>query len=177
MKNPSLIFIALLLFCIACQEEKTVTSKSYVGPEMEIDNIEMLYSDSAKLAVKMTTAKELDLFTKDKIYPKEINLFFFDKLGNLTTTLRGDSGRYVYAENIYRIMGHVKVDNKSKMETLESKEMVWYPALKIVKAEGRVKITSPRDFYYASKMTAKQDFSQYSFNDMSGQSDSPMDVE
>jgi LPS export ABC transporter protein LptC len=164
----------VLLGFMACKEEKQVSNEAYKGPDMEIDNIEMLYSDSAKLAVKMLTAKQLDLASKDKIYPKEIKLYFFDKLGNVTTTLRGDSGRYVYAENVYKVKGHVKVENTQKMQTLESNEMTWYPAQKIVKTNQKVKVTSPRDVYYGSRMTAKQDFSQFSIIRFNGQTDSPV---
>ena len=170
--------VSSVLFALcfsACKEEKPVSKEVYKGPDMEIDNIEMLYSDSAKLAVKMLTAKQLDLPTKDKIYPKEIKLYFFDKLGNVTTTLRGDSGRYVYADNVYKVKGHVKVENTQKMQTLESNEMIWYPALKVVKATEKVKVTSPKDVYYASGMTAKQDFSQFSFSKFFGQTDSPVE--
>ena len=68
-----------------CQTESESKKLNYKGPKSELDGIDMIFSDSAKAMVRMVTEKQLTLFTEDRVYPKEVKLFFYDKLGNTTT--------------------------------------------------------------------------------------------
>jgi LPS export ABC transporter protein LptC len=176
MKKKLLIgIIAMIGFLVSsCEEVKPTTYINYKGPEMEIEGIELLYSDSARLMVRMTTAKQMEMQNKDKVFPKEINLQFYDRLGNLSTTLRGDSGRFVQAQNIYKVMGHVKVNSLAKGETLETKEMIWYPAEKKVVSNHHVKAVTPTDILYGTGLTANQDFTQWTLRNPTGQITSPL---
>jgi LPS export ABC transporter protein LptC len=162
------IACGILLVLGACREETKPANVRYDGPMMEIDNIVTNYSDSARLVVKMTTAKQIDLQNRDKIYPKEIKLYFYDRAGVETTTLRADSGRYFSQNSVYKVMGKVRVYNKIKQESLETDELTWFPEKKNVQTDRPVKIVSPKDIIYGKGLTAKQDFSEYVIRSISG---------
>jgi LPS export ABC transporter protein LptC len=169
------IISSYLLFPISCllltsceDDKKEIKKEEYKGPISEIYGINMTYSDSAKLVVRMTTDVQLTMATEDKIYPKEIRVFFFDKFGNNTTKLRGDSARYIKMKNLYRIMGRVQIDNQVKHEILETPELFWSPDTKKIYTDKQVDIKTPDQVLHGMGMDSNQDFTDYTIRRVNG---------
>ncbi|RYF61835.1 MAG: LPS export ABC transporter periplasmic protein LptC, partial [Cytophagaceae bacterium] len=114
------IFRAILLGLIgsallSCTEEPAAKkSKPYTGPLEEINDVQILYSEMGLLKVKMKTPLQYKYQSNDRVYPKTVNIEFYGPDQQVETTLRADSGRYVQAQNYYRVMGNVVVVNKKK---------------------------------------------------------------
>ena len=161
-----------LAFCItftSCEEDKKDFKKQeYKGPVSEVYGINMTYSDSARLVVRMTTDVQLTMASEDKIFPKEIRVFFFDKFGNNTTKLRGDSARFIRAKNLYRIMGKVQIDNQVKHEILETPELFWSPETKKIYTDKQVDIRTPDQVLHGMGMDSNQDFTDYTIRKVTG---------
>ena len=164
-------FLLSTIYCllISCEDDKKVIKKEeYKGPISEVYGINMTYSDSAKLVVRMTTDVQLTMASEDKIFPKEIRVFFFDKFGNNTTKLRGDSARFIRAKNLYRIMGRVQIDNQVKHEVLETPELFWSPDTKKIYTDKRVDIKTPDQVLHGMGMDSNQDFTDYTIRRVTG---------
>ncbi|MFN8357114.1 MAG: LPS export ABC transporter periplasmic protein LptC [Spirosomataceae bacterium] len=161
-------FLGLLLLLFSCEEENKKSNELYKGPDMEIDNIVGYYSDSAKVVVRMETAKQITLQNRDRVYPKEIRLFFFDKLGNETSTLRADSGHFFNDKNEYKVWGKVFVYNKVKQESLQTNELTWTPQNQKVFTDTPVTVKNKDEVLYGKGLTAKQDFSEYVVRSVTG---------
>lgn len=166
---------SLLLFPISCllltsceDDKKVIKKEEYKGPISEVYGINMTYSDSAKLVVRMTTDVQLTMASEDKIFPKEIRVFFFDKFGNNTTKLRGDSARFIRAKNLYRIMGRVQIDNQVKHEVLETPELFWSPDTKKIYTDKQVDIKTPDQVLHGMGMDSNQDFTDYTIRRVTG---------
>lgn len=158
-----LLLCLLSMFCLsACQERQESKKVQYKGPKSELDGIDMVYSDSARAVVRMVTDKQMTLFNEDRVYPKEVKLFFYDKLGNTTTQIRGDSARFDRVKNYYKLMGHVVINNPIKKETLRTSEFIWLPDQKKIYTEKPVQIRTQTEVFYGIGMDAAQDFSSYS---------------
>lgn len=158
-----LLLCLLSMFCLsACQERQESKKVQYKGPKSELDGINMVYSDSARAVVRMVTDKQMTLFNEDRVYPKEVKLFFYDKLGNTTTQIRGDSARFDRVKNYYKLMGHVVINNPIKKETLRTSEFIWLPDQKKIYTEKPVQIRTQTEVFYGIGMDAAQDFSSYS---------------
>lgn len=158
-----LLLCLLSMFCLsACQERQESKKVQYKGPKSELDGINMVYSDSARAVVRMVTDKQMTLFNEDRVYPKEVKLFFYDKLGNTTTQIRGDSARFDRVKNYYKLMGHVVINNPIKKETLRTSEFIWLPDQKKIYTEKPVQIRTQSEVFYGIGMDAAQDFSSYS---------------
>lgn len=161
-------FPFIILFFSACEEsEKAVKKEEYKGPISEVYGINMTYSDSAKLVVRMSTEAQLTMANEDKKYPKEVRVFFFDKFGNNTTKLRGDSAVYIKQTNLYRIMGRVQVNNQVKNEVLETDELFWNPNSKKIYSNKPVDIKTPEQTIHGVGMDSNQDFTEYTIRRIS----------
>ncbi len=146
----------------SCQEEKVSKKLIYKGPKSELTGIDMIFSDSAKSVVRMVTETQITTVVEDRIYPKETKLWFYDKLGNVTTQIRGDSAHFFRQKNQYRLMGHVKIVNILKNEILTTDEFTWIPDEKRIFTEKPVQIKTPTEVFNGIGLDAAQDFSTYS---------------
>lgn len=158
-----LIFVLIIsLFFFSCQEEKASKNLIYNGPKSELTGIDMVFSDSAKSVVRMVTETQITTYSEDRVYPKEMKLWFYDKLGNVSTQIRGDSAHFFRQKNQYRLMGHVKIFNIKKIETLTTDEFTWIPDEKRIFTEKPVQIKTPTEIFNGVGLDAAQDFSTYS---------------
>jgi LPS export ABC transporter protein LptC len=164
-----MLYTLLSIFLLsACEEDKKdIKKQEYKGPISEVYGINMAYTDSAKLVVKMSTEAQLTMANEDKKYPKEVRVFFFDKMGNNTTKLRGDSAVYIHATNLYRIMGRVQINNQVKNEVLETDELFWNPNTKKIYSNKAVDIKTPEQTIHGVGMDSNQDFTEYTIRKIS----------
>ena len=172
LKKIATYFLLPISYCLlftSCEEDKKdLKREEYKGPVSEVYGINMTYSDSARLVVRMTTDVQLTMASEDKIFPKEIRVFFFDKFGNNTTKLRGDSARFIRAKNLYRIMGKVQIDNQVKHEILETPELFWSPETKKIYTDKAVDIKTPDQVLHGMGMDSNQDFTDYTIRKVTG---------
>ena len=163
-----ILFLLLLVIVTSCEDDKKgIKKEEYKGPISEVYGINMAYTDSAKFVVKMSTEAQLTMANEDKKYPKEVRIFFFDKKGNNTTKLRGDSAVYMKATNLYRIMGRVQINNQVKNEVLETDELFWNPNSKKIYSNKAVDIKTPEQTIHGIGMDSNQDFTQYTIRKIS----------
>ena len=167
ISNYFILFIFVISF-LSCQEKAVEKEVYYTGPTLEVENIELSYGDSARVVVKMKTALELDLQNQDKVYPKEVRLFFYDPTGKESTTIRSDSGRYFKSENHYKLMGNILIVDKIKNQNLTTTELIWAPEKKIIYTQKPVDLITPTQVLHGMGMQANQDFTQYSLGSSSG---------
>lgn len=162
-------FVLLFLVFTGCKEEKKVIDrKTYNGPLSEVYGVNMVYSDSARLVVKMSTESQLTMPNEDKVYPHEVRVFFFDKFGNNSTTLRSDSARYIRIKNVYHIMGRVVINNQIKHEVLETDELFWNVDNKKIYTEKPVDVKTPEQILHGVGMDSNQDFTEYTLRKVTG---------
>jgi LPS export ABC transporter protein LptC len=170
--SPICFFIlSLSLFIFSCQEEKNNQKFTpYNGPLEEAENIEVLYSESGLLKVRVKTAKQIKSGMDDKIFPKKVFVDFFAPTGQVLTTLVSDSGRYESRTGMYKVKGNVQVNNTAKQERLLTDELTWNPQTQKVYTDKRVtvenKMTGER--INGLGLDANQDFTQYSIRKPTG---------
>ncbi len=164
MRDLRNLFLLLVLTSVslACREEKTAKNLIYVGPKSELTDIDMVYSDSARTVVRMVTPSQITLYSEDRVYPKEVKLWFYDKMGNVTSQVRGDSAHFFRQKNSYKMMGNVVIFNVQQAETLKTEEFTWLPEEKRVFTDKPVQIRTKKEIIYGVGMDAAQDFTHYS---------------
>ena len=163
MRNSSFLFLLFIISTIFSCREKADDSKAvYSGPKSELFGIDMVYSDSARKVVRMVTEEQLTLASEDRIYPKEMKLWFYDKTGKITSEVRGDSAHFYRQKNTYKLIGHVVIHNIEKEETLKTDEFNWLPVEKRIFTDKAVQLRTRTELVNGVGLDAAQDFSSYS---------------
>ncbi|MCP9766837.1 LPS export ABC transporter periplasmic protein LptC [Lacihabitans sp. LS3-19] len=154
----------------SCEEEKDKKEFiEYMGPILSTDNLSITYSDSGRVKVKMSTAKQMKFKNENELYPKAVYVNFLDKNGVEYSMLRGDSGQYSKEKNLYIIQGNVFFNNRLLQQSLSTEELFWNPVTKKIFTDKKVTIKTPRESITASGgMEASEDFSKYSLRKPKG---------
>lgn len=165
-------FICLLLFALfltSCEEKKKVeVANKYNGPLMATENLMVMYSDSGRTTVKLTTARQLKFENEDEVYPKAVYVTFYDKNGVEYSSLRGDSGRYEKSKGLYKVMGNVFFFNRLQQQSLSTDLLNWSPLQKKVYTDKRFTIKTPKEELHGVGMDADQDFTHYTMRRTKG---------
>jgi LPS export ABC transporter protein LptC len=163
---PIMLFIILLSSCE--DKKKDEAAVKYIGPNSVVDNLSVMYSDSGRAVVKMTTAQQIEYQNEDKFYPKAVYVTFFDKNTVEYSSLRGDSARYFKQENYYKIMGNVFFFNRLAQQSLHTDELNWSPEKRKIYTDKAVQINTPSEEIHGIGMDARQDFSNYKIRKPTG---------
>lgn len=166
-----LVFISFcfLVFLYSCKDEVKEEFVEYEGPILDIDNLAVLHSDSGRVKLKFSTAKQLEYQSGDKDYPKAVYVNFIDKNGVEYSQLRGDRGHYSKEKNLYKIAGNVFFNNRLLQQTLATEELFWDPSSKKIYSVKKVIINTPRESITAlGGMDATEDFSRYTLRKPKG---------
>lgn len=162
-----LLLLSSLTFCQPVDDDlkKKVI---YKGPIAETRDILTLYSDSAKLQIKLTSPLQLQYESGDGVYPKGIDLTFFDKQGQVNNTVRANYGKYIRQKDIYVIRGNVILHNPNKDETLRTEELQWDRQTRKIFTDKFVTIQTKDEILKGHGLTANQDFSNWKITKPSG---------
>ncbi len=159
----------LLLGLTACDEEQKVEAKvKYKGPHQQTDSIEMILTDSARMNVRLTASRQLELQGGDLYFPKGVYLEFYNKKGVKTTTLRADRAVKFHSTNLHTAVGNVVVTNLEKNQTLKTQKLNWNPNTKKLYTSQFVTVITPDERIEGTGLEATEDFSSYKMRKISG---------
>ena len=165
-----LIMLTLAAGIVGCNGADDDLKKKvvYKGPIAETKDILTLYSDSAKLQIKLTSPLQLQYESGDGVYPKGIDLIFYDKKGGVNNTLRANYGKYIRQKDAYIIRGNVVLHNPNKGETLRTEELQWDRQTRKIFTDKFVTIQTKDEILKGHGLTANQDFSKWKITKPSG---------
>lgn len=146
----------------ACSKQDLKEPQEYTGPQRIVENMEMFYSESEHVKVKMVADLVYEFETGDREFPKGIYLEFYNEENDsLESTLRANNAYFFKAENMWRGRGNVEVKNIAKNEQLNTEELFWKPAEEKIFTEQFVTIRQQGDVLHGKGLDAKQDLSDY----------------
>lgn len=155
-------FMVILLSLASCGEEvDSSILETYKGPIGLAMDIELFHSDSTIIRTQVKAKKQMKFGTGDLEFPEGIEIFFFDKDGNTSSTMRADKGYYDKTKNIYRGEGDVQVHNLEKDQKLSSEELFWDPNAKKIYTEKFVTIQEKETIFNGTGMEADDRFVEY----------------
>ncbi len=170
----------IIHFTLSSCNDKAVTTKfvPYTGPVEEAENIQVLYSETAILKIKLETAKQIKYQTEDKIFPKPITIHFYDIKGSETAVLKSDSGRYDAMTKKYKVMGHVVVNQRATGQNMFTSELYWDPSNQKTYTDKPVtiEIISRGELINGLGLDANRDFSEMRMRQTSGFFNAPAGV-
>ncbi|WP_228779929.1 LPS export ABC transporter periplasmic protein LptC [Aquiflexum lacus] len=157
-----LIIAFLPLILASCGEEvDTSMLEVYLGPTSIAYDVDLVHSDSAIIRTHLKAKKQMEFEDGNLEFPEGIEITFFDKEGNISTTMRADKGFYERSKNLYRGEGDVKVDNFEKEQKLSSEELFWDPGSKKIYTDKFVTIQEKETLFNGTGMEADEGFNEY----------------
>jgi LPS export ABC transporter protein LptC len=164
MNKRNLLYLLFALF--SCQEETITQSKlgekeKYTGPLITYERVVTMYSEDAKIKIKLKAPLQLVLQNGDIEYPKGMEIGVYNNMGVKTTILKGKQGKYIKATAIYKAKGDVVVTNLVEQQTLYSDEISWDQNKREIFTDKAVEIITPRETLYGIGLTSNEDFSRY----------------
>jgi len=166
-----ILYLPLLLFTFACSKNELKEPLVYEGPLSEAENVELFYSESEKVKVKMIAALVYEYENGDREFPKGIYLEFYNEFENLESTLRANEAYFFKKDNTWRGRGNVEVKNVEKKEQLNTEELFWNPKEEKIYTEKFLTIKQVDQIVSGEGLDAKQDLSHYKITNPSGRFD------
>jgi LPS export ABC transporter protein LptC len=154
------VFISSVTF-ISCDSTEATQPVEYTGPLSEAENVELYYSETDRVKIKMTADLVYEFKNGDREFPKGIYLEFFNDAGRLESTLRANHAFFFKSENKWRGQGKVEVKNLEKNEQLTTEELFWKPTEERIFTDKFVTIKEASDVVAGTGLEAKQDLSSY----------------
>jgi len=158
--------LSCILFSISsCNENNgnnsTLSQETYEGPSIALEDVEILFSDSAVVKVKLIAPTQHILENDDMEFPNGIFLQFYNKEERIISTLKGNRGFFFNQKNYYRAEGDVHMINLFTRDELSSEELIWEPNDEQIKTEKFVTIKTEDEIHTGEGLIADQDFVKY----------------
>ncbi|MBB6609538.1 LPS export ABC transporter periplasmic protein LptC [Pontibacter sp. Tf4] len=166
-------YVLLLTFAITgagCREDLKDPDKEvkYKGPVIENKDVFTLYSDSAKLMIRMKAPVQQEFEGGDGVFPKGFYVEFMQQEGQVTSTMRANYGHQDKGKEIYFAKGDVQVHNILKQEKLETEELYWDRRRRKIYTDKFVKITTPNRVVTGHGLRSDQNFENYTIQKITG---------
>ena len=167
------VFCLIVIGICACQKEKTPDENLIARDALQTEqghNVEMLYSDSAQVKVKINAPLLLrytDRNAPRQVFPEGVKIIFFDPNKQIQSQL---TGRYAVR---YETQGRTIIRdsvrwNSVQLERLETTELIWDEKQNIVYSDKFVKITKPGEVIYGWGFRTNQSFTNWRINAIEG---------
>lgn len=172
-KAAKYIFLCSALLFASCEndlEQVNAVGSANDAPREIAENIEVLYSDSGFVKMKLT-APVLEKYADEQdpymIFPKGMRTLFYDRTLTVTSRLSAEYGiRYEYSQKM-EARKNVEVINE-KGDKLNTEHLTYNPADGKLRSNEFVKITTQDEIIYGTGLEANEDFSRYRIFNIKG---------
>lgn len=166
----TLAFISAIFYsCVNDKSEVDLITKKINYPVESAADIEVLYSDSAKIKAKLN-APLMNRYPTPKPYvemPEGIDLKFFGDSLNIVSTITANYAISRESEDIMEARNNVVVVNQ-KGEQLNTEHLIWNQKTKKIYSNVFAKITTKDEIIIGNGFEANEDFTNYKINDVKG---------
>lgn len=176
-KNRTRSIITLILGVImflSCENDiqqiKSITDiKNF--PTQSANNIEILYSDSAIVKLKVFAPKMARFSTEGEPYvefKKGIRVLFYNSNQDVESSLTANYAIYHENDDIWEASDNVVVVN-TKGEIINTELLIWDKKKETLSSDKFVKITKKDEIIYGDGFNADQNFTNYTIHNPRGE--------
>lgn len=160
----------LIISLAACKPDakEVLSQETYEGASIEMDSIDLLYSDSSRMKVRLRAPKQLVVENGDRDFPDGVFMQFYDGNERISSTLKADKGYFFSNDNMYKAEGNVVMINLRNGDELSTEELFWEPQQEIISTEKFVTIKTEGEVHTGEGLTASDDFETYKILKPSG---------
>lgn len=167
-------FVAVFIFS-ACQnntrEIDEITKKEAIFPTEHGKKVEILYTDSGLVKVRLT-APVMNHYTYNvkehyTEMPKGLYIEFFNERSEVKTMLKANYGIRYEDTKKTEVKYKVQVTNVNG-EVLNTEQLFWDEATRKIYTKEFVKITTKKDVLKGNGLVANEDFTEWEIGDPTG---------
>jgi LPS export ABC transporter protein LptC len=163
-----IVILVIAVLLISCENNIEVIrnlGRIKDSPVVSANNMEILYSDSAKIKMRITAPEVHRYNLPNKQYtefPKGITVQQYDTLLNITALIMSDYAIYFEKTNLWEAHGNVIAKNLEKKEELNTEELFWDQDKGIIYSKKFSRITNADGVFYGDGgFEAEQDLSKW----------------
>jgi LPS export ABC transporter protein LptC len=166
---PLVSFLLLLCSCVNNPAEVNTLTEKDRGPQQTAHNIEILYSDSAQLKVRVVTPLLQKFSGEDPyiLFPNGVKAYFYDENRKVNSSLTAKYAVNRENEKLMEAKKDVQVVN-NKGEKLNTEHLVWDQKNQKLFSSDFVKITTAEEVIYGDGFEANEDFTKYRIKKIKG---------
>ena len=143
-----------------------------IEPDMIVENVEVIYSDSARLQMKMITPllKSFDSAREKRDeYPKGLQVSLYEKNGELSAEIKANWAKYDKNEELWEAQYNVVLIN-AEGQKLETEQIFWDTKKAVIYTDKYTKMTDTKTGNISSgeSFWATQDFNEYKLFNRTG---------
>ena len=164
-----LLFFSLLAACRNDIETVNKVTATIKAPTETGKNVEIIYSDSAKMKFKII-APLIEHYTTDTsylVFSKGVHVLFYDDSTKVKTELTAKYAIRYEGLNKMEARNDVVLLNQ-KGEKLNTEHLIWDEQKQLIYTEAFVKITTADEIIYGDGLESNQDFSKYKIKNIKG---------
>lgn len=168
----TLCFALCLIIATSCKNdpvEVNAVTKKDSFPLLTTQNVNMMYSDSARLKIHMTSPLVEDyggIYPKT-IFPKGVFVEFYDDSAKVNSSLKSDYAERRDKEQIMIAKKDVVVVN-IKGEQLNTEKLTWDGKRRKIYTDAFVKITTADQVIMGNGLESDETFTEYEIKDITG---------
>lgn len=172
-KTPFLVYFGIFIAFLSCENDPAdinrIASRNNLSIEIGVD-VEILYSDSAQVRVKIKGDTLLNYLDKNKPrreFPAGVAVDFYGGTDSPESRL---TAKYaIQYEHEGRIVARDSVVLVSKRnEKLETEELIWDEKKEIIFTNKFVKVQTPEEVMMGYGLEASQDFKKWKIKKVTG---------
>ncbi len=156
---------ALIFILVQCkndiQQVNSITAALDTA-QMTGKDVELTRSLNGLISVRMRSPEVRQLQESDNTFefPKGLELFMYDTLGNVTSHMSASYSIYYDKEGVWEAKSNVVVNNE-KGDRLNTEYLVWNREKETIETNQFVKITTADGIIYGDGMVADQHFNNW----------------
>lgn len=168
------LLIGIVFFLSSCENDMVeinrVIEKQEIGVE-RAEDVEILYSDSAIVRVKITSPFMLFYLDKNdprREFPEGLTVDFFNENFKIQSTM---TAKYaIRYEKKFEVVAKDSVTiNSVKGEKLETEELVWNEKTGKISSDKLVTISTGEERIWGYQFESNQDFTEWTLDSVAGQ--------
>lgn len=140
----ALLWAVMLLSCKNDINKVNSVTKKIDTPEMSGENMELIYSDSARIKYKVLTPIYLKINTDEQKYdefPKGIHVISYDREGNMLASIQAKYAKKLEEEQLWEGRNEVVVIN-AEGKKLETELLFWDMKKGVIYSDRYVRLTA-----------------------------------
>lgn len=169
-----LVLPGVFFLIVSCENDiqKIQSLAELEMPDLSGENAEIIYTDSSRLQLKLSTPSLKQYSKADRPYiefPEGIYVEFYDDSTQIETIISANHAFYFTEEKFWEAKGNVVVNNLFKGEKLNSEELFWNETEKIIYSNSYSRIeTTDGTFYGQNGFESNERFSRWKLKGSKG---------